>query len=230
MKTSITAGILFVIIVSVVGVFLYRDSTKKADLKTAEETRSDGYTTEDQQPMGNQQSKQLAEPTMIIDENVDYSAQVTTSAGSFTIALNKGQTPKTVNNFVYLANKGFYNGTIFHRVIKGFMIQGGDPTGTGSGGPGYQFVDEPFVGEYTRGTVAMANAGPDTNGSQFFVVHKDAPLQPDYTIFGHVTDGLDVIDTIANQEVEQGAMGESSKPVKPVKIVSVVITPSVTSK
>ncbi|PIU73929.1 peptidylprolyl isomerase, partial [Candidatus Roizmanbacteria bacterium CG06_land_8_20_14_3_00_34_14] len=96
-----------------------------------------------------------------------------TEKGDMTVSLNTNDTPKTVNNFVTLAKKGFYNGTIFHRVIKGFMIQGGDPKGDGTGGPGYKFDDEPFTGEYTRGTIAMANAGPDTNGSQFFIMHAD---------------------------------------------------------
>lgn len=171
--------------------------------------------------------KLMQQPKEVIDPNVVYSAKVTTSKGSFTITLNKGETPKTVNNFVSLASKGFYANTIFHRVIKGFMIQGGDPTGTGSGGPGYRFDDEPFTGSYTKGTVAMANAGPDTNGSQFFIMHGDQDLPPNYTIFGHVTDGLDVIDAIAEQEVTYGNSGEKSTPVDPVKMISIEISPNV---
>jgi len=97
-----------------------------------------------------------------------YTAILKTEKGDITIALNSDQTPITVNNFVTLAKKGFYNKTIFHRVIKGFMIQGGDPKGDGTGGPGYKFADEPFTGEYTRGTIAMANSGPNTNGSHFW--------------------------------------------------------------
>lgn len=156
-----------------------------------------------------------------IDQNKQYSAVLHTSEGDIEIAFNAKQTPITVNNFVTLAKKDFYNGTIFHRVIKGFMIQGGDPTGTGSGGPGYQFDDEPFQGEYTRGTVAMANAGPDTNGSQFFIMHADVPLPKDYVIFGKVTKGMDVVDKIATAAVL--AQDEGSTPVSPVKIQTVDI-------
>jgi len=146
-----------------------------------------------------------------------------TEKGDMTVSLNTNQTPKTVNNFVTLAKKGFYNGTIFHRVIKGFMIQGGDPKGDGTGGPGYKFDDEPFTGEYTRGTIAMANAGPDTNGSQFFIMHADNPLPKNYVIFGKVTTGMNVVDKIADSEVKPNFSGENSTPVTPVKIVSVEI-------
>lgn len=144
-----------------------------------------------------------------------------TEKGDVTVSLNSDQTPITVNNFVSLAKKGFYNKTIFHRVIKGFMIQGGDPKGDGTGGPGYKFDDEPFTGEYTRGTVAMANAGPNTNGSQFFIMHADNPLPKNYVIFGKVTKGLDVVDKIAESEVKQSFSGEISEPVKPVIILSI---------
>ena len=103
-----------------------------------------------------------------------------------------------MNNFVFLARDGFYDGVVFHRVIEGFMIQGGDPTGTGRGGPGYKFRDETEgSGSYSRGTVAMANAGPNTNGSQFFICHNDAGLPHSYTIFGKVTSGMDAVDAIA---------------------------------
>jgi len=173
------------------------------------------------------QATTMKQPKNIIDLKKAYSAKVSTTKGSFTIELNKGETPKTVNNFVSLATKGFYEGTIFHRVIKGFMIQGGDPTGTGTGGPGYKFEDEKFSGSYTRGTVAMANSGPNTNGSQFFVMHAEQQLPPDYIIFGHVTEGLDVIDEIADQEVKYGNSGEQSTPVDPVKILSIEISPAV---
>ena len=120
--------------------------------------------------------------------------------------------------------KHIYDNTIFHRVIKDFMIQGGDPTGTGAGGPGYRFNDEPFDGEYAKGTVAMANAGPNTNGSQFFIMHGEQALPPNYVIFGNVVDGLDALDAIATAEVVMSASGEPSKPVTPVKIKSVDIT------
>jgi cyclophilin family peptidyl-prolyl cis-trans isomerase len=128
-----------------------------------------------------------------------------------------------VTNFITLAKAGYYDGLIFHRVIKGFMIQGGDPTGTGAGGPGYKFADEPFDGEYTRGTVAMANAGPNTNGSQFFIMHADVPLPKNYVIFGHVTKGLDVVDAIATAKVTMSNSGEESKPVTPVAVKTATV-------
>jgi cyclophilin family peptidyl-prolyl cis-trans isomerase len=152
-----------------------------------------------------------------------YTAILKTDKGDITIKLNDQETPKTVENFVTLSKKNFYNGTIFHRVVKGFMIQGGDPNGNGTGGPGYKFDDEPFTGEYTRGTVAMANSGPNTNGSQFFIMHQDYNLPKDYVIFGKVTSGLEVVDEIANLEVEPNAGGEMSKPVSPATVNSVEI-------
>jgi cyclophilin family peptidyl-prolyl cis-trans isomerase len=156
-------------------------------------------------------------------EQKNYSVTLHTDKGDIEITLNNNQTPKTVENFVTLAQKGFYDGTIFHRVIKGFMIQGGDPTGTGAGGPGYKFADEPFDGEYTRGTVAMANAGPNTNGSQFFIMHADVPLPKNYVIFGHVTKGLDVVDAIATAKVTMSNSGEESKPVTPVAVKTATV-------
>lgn len=162
-------------------------------------------------------------PEMIIDQSKSYAAILHTSAGDIEIALNIKDTPVTANNFIWLAKKNFYSNTIFHRVLKGFMIQGGDPTGDGSGGPGYQFADEKFTGDYTRGTVAMANAGPNTNGSQFFIMHADYPLPHNYVIFGQVIKGLAVVDKIAEAPVVAGPSGEVSKPVNPVKVNSVEI-------
>jgi len=162
-------------------------------------------------------------PAMQIDQNKTYSAVLKTTEGDIAIDLDAKKTPLTVNNFVSLARDGFYNGTVFHRVIKDFMIQGGDPNGDGTGGPGYKFADEPFDGEYTRGTVAMANSGPNTNGSQFFIIHKDYALPKNYVIFGHVSNGMDVVDKIAEAEVTVNNSMEKSKPVHPVKIDSVEI-------
>ena len=162
-------------------------------------------------------------PIMIIDKNKTYTATLKTTAGEIKISLNAAATPITVNNFVFLAKKNFYDNTIFHRVIKDFMIQGGDPKGDGTGGPGYKFDDEPFTGEYRRGAVAMANAGPNTNGSQFFIMHKDYPLPRNYIIFGQVAEGLDALDQIAEAEVAESAMGENSSPIEPVKVLSVEI-------
>lgn len=163
-------------------------------------------------------------PPMAIDKTKTYTALLKTTEGDITIQLNASKVPVTVNNFVTLAKKGFYNNTIFHRVIKGFMIQGGDPKGNGTGGPGYTFEDEPFDDEYTRGTIAMANAGPNTNGSQFFIMHQDYDLPPNYTIFGKVTQGIEVVDKIAEAPVSTSETGEKSKPVNPVKVTSVEIT------
>ncbi|MEP7360375.1 MAG: peptidylprolyl isomerase [Chloroflexota bacterium] len=156
---------------------------------------------------------------MALDPAKTYSATIDTSAGTMTAELFASEVPKTVNNFVFLARDGFYNDVIFHRVIRGFMIQGGDPTGTGRGGPGYKFDDEPVTRPYNRGILAMANAGPNTNGSQFFVMHSDYGLPPNYTIFGRITSGEDVVDKIATAQV-----GAQDRPTEPVKINSVTIS------
>lgn len=176
---------------------------------------------QDQLSIEQGQDETMKQPKMTIDKNKKYIAIMNTTEGEITIELNAKQTPVTVNNFVYLAKKKFYDNVIFHRVIKGFMIQGGDPTGTGSGGPGYRFADEKFDGEYTRGTVAMANAGPNTNGSQFFIMHKDNPLPKAYVIFGKVVKGMETVDAIADAPMQPG--GEGSSPVNPTKILSVTI-------
>lgn len=160
-------------------------------------------------------------PQIVIKEGKDYSAILHTTAGDIAISFSADKTPVTVNNFVFLAKKNFYDNTIFHRTIRDFMIQGGDPSGNGTGGPGYHFADEQFDGDYLRGTVAMANSGSDTNGSQFFIMHKDYALQKNYVIFGRVTAGLDVVDKIAEAPVKPE--GEKSTPVNPVKIISVDI-------
>ncbi len=130
---------------------------------------------------------------------------IKTSLGEIKVELFGDKTPITAGNFAKLAESGFYNGVKFHRVIKGFMIQGGDPLSKddakksmwGTGGPGYQFADEKFEGTYSRGTLAMANSGPNTNGSQFFIMHQDYPLPPQYVIFGKVLEGIEVVDKIA---------------------------------
>lgn len=165
----------------------------------------------------------LARPTMQVDSKKEYFALINTDFGTVKIRLNAQQTPITVSNFIYLAENHFYDQTIFHRVVKNFMIQGGDPKGDGTGGPGYFFNDEPFEGGYERGTVAMANAGPDTNGSQFFIMHQDYQLPKNYVIFGKVVSGIEVVDKIATAPLEINAFGEGSKPVSPVVINSVEI-------
>lgn len=161
-------------------------------------------------------------PELAIDLAKSYSAKLDTNHGEIHIDLDAATSPQTVNNFVFLAREGFYDGVIFHRVISGFMIQGGDPTGTGSGGPGYQFRDElEGPGDYSRGTVAMANAGPNTNGSQFFICHADAGLPHAYTIFGKVTSGLEAVDSIA-----AGPTDAADRPAEDCVINSVTITES----
>lgn len=166
---------------------------------------------------------EVTPPPSLIDKTKTYEAILATSMGNITIQLTASATPNTVNSFVFLAKKNFYNNTIFHRVIKGFMIQGGDPKGDGTGGPGYHFNDESITGNYTRGTVAMANSGPNTNGSQFFIMHENYDLPKNYVIFGKVISGMDVVDKIANTLVVDNGMGEKSKPVTPVVVKTVQI-------
>ena len=160
-------------------------------------------------------------PALAIDSEKSYTATIETSAGSMVADLFAADAPNTVNNFVFLAGDGFYDDVIFHRVISGFMIQGGDPTGTGSGGPGYRFDDEPVTRSYDRGTLAMANAGPNTNGSQFFIMHADYALPPNYTIFGKLTQGVEVVDAIAGAQT-----GPNDRPAEPVSISGVTIAES----
>lgn len=159
-------------------------------------------------------------PPLTIDTAKTYAAVLHTTAGDITLRLYADLAPLTVNNFVFLAEDDYYEGTIFHRVISGFMVQTGDPTGTGTGGPGYKFRDERHsITTYPRGRVAMANAGPNTNGSQFFIMHADYGLPNQYTIFGEVTDGIEVVDRIAAE-----ATGTQDRPLKPPAITSVSIT------
>jgi cyclophilin family peptidyl-prolyl cis-trans isomerase len=170
-------------------------------------------------------------PDMQIDTNKKYTATVETTLGTFKIQLFPQETPKTVNNFVFLARDGYYNGVIFHRIMKTFMIQTGDPTGTGSGSPGYKFSDElPPKHKYDPGIVAMANAGPNTNGSQFFICtgadSRSLDNYPNYTQFGQVTDGMDIVQKIASVPVESNPANprEISKPIDPPSIKSITIT------
>jgi peptidylprolyl isomerase len=161
-------------------------------------------------------------PPMCIDASKRYTAEMTTSKGRMTIALDAIGAPKTVNNFVVLARYHYFDGVGFHRIIPGFMVQGGDPEGSGRGGPGYRFEDElPKPGRYEVGSVAMANAGPNTNGSQFFIVSgpSGVGLPPQYSLFGKVVKGLDVLAAIE----AVGSPGAGT-PKEPVVIESVTIT------
>jgi cyclophilin family peptidyl-prolyl cis-trans isomerase len=138
---------------------------------------------------------------MTIDASRHYTATIDTEKGKIVLDLDPNLAPNTVNNFVFLAQQGFYDGLKWHRVVPGFVIQGGDPLGTGAGGPGYKFADEPVKGEYTEGCVAMANAGPNTNGSQFFIcIADDRSLPKQYNLFGHVTSGIDVAKQITTAD------------------------------
>jgi peptidylprolyl isomerase len=165
-------------------------------------------------------------PAMQIDTNKQYTATINTNLGNIEVQLFANEDPKTVNNFVFLANQGYYNGCKFFRIVKGFVIQTGDPTNTGTGGPGYQFADEPVTRNYLQGILAMANSGPNTNGSQFFICLADLTTLPkDYTIFGIVTNGMDVVQAIGNTPVEANPMmgGEMSSPTQDVHINTVTI-------
>lgn len=159
------------------------------------------------------------------EEIVMTQATLKTSKGDIVLEFYPELAPNTVKNFQDLAEKGFYDGVIFHRVIEGFMIQGGDPDGIGTGGPGYKFDDELNPNSeiakkgYLRGTLAMANSGPNTNGSQFFIMHRDYPLPYQYTIFGRVVEGIEVVDAIATTET-----GANDKPVEDIVINEVVVS------
>ena len=177
-------------------------------------TTNSGVTTMKQYP---------APPKMTIDAKKKYTATIHTTKGDIVLDLFASEAPKTVNNFVFLARDGFYNGVRFHRIIKGFMIQSGDPKGDGTGGPGYRFDDEAVTRNYVAGTIAMANSGPNTNGSQFFIMHQDYALRKDYTIFGIVTQGMDVVDKIAKTPVVQSLRGETSQPMEDVLVNSIDI-------
>ncbi|HUF33205.1 MAG TPA: peptidylprolyl isomerase [Acidimicrobiales bacterium] len=163
-------------------------------------------------------------PPMCIDPSKRYTAEMETSLGTMVIALDADAAPNAVNNFVFLSRYHFYDGVVFHRIIPGFMCQGGDPEGSGRGGPGYRFADElPKPGRYEIGSVAMANAGPNTNGSQFFLVSgpSGVGLPPQYSLFGKIVKGLDVLD-----QMEKVPTGSGDRPKEDVVIRSVTITES----
>ena len=160
-------------------------------------------------------------PEMGIDPSKRYTATMETSLGTMVIALDAINAPLTVNNFVFLAGYKYYEGVVFHRIINGLMCQGGDPTGTGRGGPGYRFNDEPVKQRYQVGSVAMANAGPNTNGSQFFLISgaSGVGLPPQYNHFGQVVKGLEIIEAMQNVDTDH-----SDRPRTPVVINSVTIS------
>jgi len=198
------------LVLLLVGIYFIKPSTAKVPVENTQES----VATTTSQVINNKNSMN----TITLDTN----------KGKIVFQTYDADAPKASANFVELANKGFYDGVIFHRVIKGFMIQGGDPTGTGRGGPGYKFEDElnPDTASakegYTRGTVAMANSGPNTNGSQFFIMHNDYGLPHNYTIFGKVISGLDVVDSIANSATDPS----DDKPLEDIVIKKVTVTPN----
>ena len=175
---------------------------------------------------GGKQVQQWSEvPTNTLDPAKSYAATVTTNKGTFTLELFDDEAPIAVNNFVCLAKAGFFDGVVFHRIVAEFVIQGGDPTGTGTGGPGYRFAEEPVTRQYTRGILAMAKTpNPGTSGSQFFVCLADVGLPPKYTIFGTVTSGMETVDAIAAVELGPNQQGKLESPLEPVFMESVTIT------
>jgi len=195
---------------------------KNIDIKNqAEKTINDAVNAENKKI-----SEALGETnsTNQVKKNMAHTITIKTNLGEIKFQTYDADAPKTVENFITLANKKFYDGVIFHRVIPGFMIQGGDPTGTGTGGPGYKFADEldpkteSYKNGYKKGTVAMANAGPNTNGSQFFIMVADYPLPNDYTIFGKVIAGQEVADAISKV-----SRNSSDKPLEDVVMKSVTV-------
>ena len=168
--------------------------------------------------------KSYTQAEQVIDPQGRYLATISTDRGDIEFAMDAARAPKTVNNFAFLAGEGFYNGLTFHRVVNGFVIQGGCPEGSGRGGPGYRFEDEPVQGDYIPGSVAMANSGPNTNGSQFFIVDgtQGQTLAPNYTLFGKVTSGMSVVDKI-NADGNATASANGVPPAVLHRIVSVTI-------
>ena len=218
-------------IIIVGGYYLFRDDGAVKDVGL-DSTNLEGYSTttpvfEDGTLPPESNTNSATSTTSTNNPNINTAKKthmitLETNYGKIVFETYDADAPNTVNNFVTLADKGYYNGLTFHRVIKGFMIQGGDPSGNGTGGPGYKFNDElnpntaSYKAGYKKGVVAMANAGPNTNGSQFFIMHADYPLPNNYTIFGKVVSGQEVVDKIANVQV-----GANDKPVSPVIMTKV---------
>jgi cyclophilin family peptidyl-prolyl cis-trans isomerase len=183
-----------------------------------------GITMPEENLVQNNISKTYSQPQQVLQEGINYGAVIKTSMGDIEVDLFENETPITVNSFLFLTKEKFYDGLTFHRVVKDFVIQGGDPDGVGTGGPGYQIPDEITEREYKAYTLGMANAGPNTNGSQFFITSGNIPVESieslngNYTIFGEVTKGFAVVDSIERVETDV-----SDKPINPVVIDSIQI-------
>lgn len=216
-------GVAIVLVIAAI-VFFTRQPAGAPVTEPLANEQTDFYSTNTPAENTNTAPAPTTSPATSSPHNNMHAVTISTNYGDIEFQTYDADAPKTVENFLTLARKGFYDNVTFHRVIKGFMIQGGDPTGTGSGGPGYQFADElnpeteSYKNGYRRGVVAMANAGPNTNGSQFFIMHEDTPLQRLYSIFGHVVKGQDVVDKIANVETGAGDRPTSSITITGVKI------------
>lgn len=213
MKNFVTYLLLIIGAVVLFTLFFSKEQSKQTTNQTTNQTTMP-------EPTG----KYAAAPKLSINPDKTYTAEVQTSQGNLTINLFAKDAPNTVNNFVFLSKEKFYDGVVFHRIIKDFMIQTGDPAGNGTGGPGYKFDDEKINKDYKKGIVAMANSGPNTNGSQFFIMTKDTDLPKNYVIFGEVTKGIETIDKIASVEVEDSGFGEVSKPKQKVSINKISIS------
>lgn len=222
MTKNIIISLVIVLALCAGGYYFFRDNTEKN--KDVILGTNDTYATNTAPVMEDGTLPEANPINNVKEDKKTHMITIDTNYGKIVIETYDADAPNTVKNFVTLAEKGFYNGLTFHRVIKGFMIQGGDPNGTGTGGPGYKFADElnqntaSYKAGYKKGVVAMANAGPNTNGSQFFIMTADYPLPNLYTIFGKVVSGQEVVDTIANVKT-----GPNDKPVSPVTMKTVSV-------
>lgn len=197
--------ILIALIVLLAGAAIWWGLSRSSQNATTNQTSNTNRTNTSLSANRNTTVSQFAFPGVLPDGEIkNKKVTIETAKGTIVFELYPEDAPKTVSNFVYLAKEGYFDGLTFHRVEPGFVIQGGDPSGNGTGGPGYMFEDEPVTKDYDKGIVAMANAGPDTNGSQFFIMLEDnATLPKNYTIFGKVTSGQDVVDQIRVGDVMQ---------------------------
>ena len=207
-------------------VFILKTPKQDSDAQTQLSQTTSETTTKPPESINSQKKQYSKPPEFSLDKTKTYSALVSTSRGDLEINLFAAEASLTVNNFNFLARENFYDNTIFHRIIEDFMIQGGDPSGDGTGGPGYKFADEPVIRDYTRGIVAMANSGPNTNGSQFFIITRDTPLPKSYTIFGEIVgqESFATLDAIAATKVGSNAAGEKSTPLTRITIESIKIS------